>query len=165
MNLPSENSGQQNTLLDSLIRANSQAVEVREQVPYQPVVYAIPEEWQLAEKKLLAEAVKFQPELYRQIRQLATRQEFQQLQDQQLHTIQMEQQEQMRAIRSTLQQDGSVREKYSSDISKLLSDGRRDMQQFVKRLERKIRNMILAAIAASMVLSILACLVLRYLIG
>lgn len=165
MNLPSENSGQQNTLLDSLIRANSQATEVRKEVPYQPVVYAIPEEWRLAEKKLLEEAVKFQPELYRQIRQLATRQEFQQMQDQQLRTIQMEQQEQMRAIRSTLQQDGSVREKYSSDISKLLSDGRRDMQQLAERLERKIRNMILATMAASMVLSILVCLVLRYLIG
>ena len=71
----------------------------------------------------------------------------------------------MRAIRSTLQQDGSVREKYSSDISKLLSDGRRDMQQLAERLERKIRNMILATMAASMVLSILVCLVLRYLIG
>ena len=49
MNSDYENNSQGTTFLDSLIQANGQAMEVREQVPYQPVVYAIPEEWLNAE--------------------------------------------------------------------------------------------------------------------
>ena len=82
------------TSLEALIQANGQAMEVREQVPYRPVVYAIPEEWLNAELELLKNASEFQPELYRLIYQRATRQEFQQMQEQQLHTIRMELREQ-----------------------------------------------------------------------
>ena len=81
MNSKFENDTPNNTFLDRLIQANGQAMETREQVPYQPVVYAIPEEWRLAEKELLEQAVKFQPELYRQIRQLATRQQVEFMQE------------------------------------------------------------------------------------
>ena len=49
MNSDYENNSQGTTFLDSLIQANGQAMEVREQVPYQPVVYAITEEWLNAE--------------------------------------------------------------------------------------------------------------------
>ena len=84
MNSKFENDTPNSTYLDKLIQANGQAVETREQVPYQPVVYAIPEEWRLAEKELLEQAVKFQPELYRQIRQLATRQQVECMREQQL---------------------------------------------------------------------------------
>ena len=52
MNSKFENDTPNNTFLDRLIQANGQAMETREQVPYQPVVYAIPEEWRLAEKEL-----------------------------------------------------------------------------------------------------------------
>lgn len=110
MNSDYENNSQGTTFLDSLIQANGQAMEVREQVPYQPVVYALPEEWLNAEMELLKNASEFQPELYRLIRQRMTQQEFQQMQEQQLHIIRTELREQMSSIRSTLEQDGSVRE-------------------------------------------------------
>ena len=79
MNFSYEQSSQEPTFLDSLIAANGQEVEVREQVPYQPVVYAIPEEWLAAEMELLKNASNFQPELYRLIGQRMTRQEFRQM--------------------------------------------------------------------------------------
>ena len=94
MNSNYESNNMTATSLEALIQANGQAMEVREQAPYQPVVYALPEEWLNAEMELLKNASEFQPELYRLIYQRATRQEFQQMQEQQLHTIRMELREQ-----------------------------------------------------------------------
>ena len=165
MSLDYENSSQEATLWDKLIAANGQAMEIREQVPYQPVIYAIPEEWRLAEKALLEEAVKFQPELYQLIRQQATRQEFQQMQDQQLRTIQAELLEQTSSIRRTLQQDGSVREEFSSDLSRMLSDSRGDMRQFMERLENKIRKLVICTAVSSVALSVLVCMALQHWVG
>ena len=165
MSLDYENNSQGTTFLDSLIEANGQATEVREQIPYQPVIYAIPEEWRLAEKEMLEQAVKFQPELYRLIRQRATRQEFQQMQDQQLRTIQTELREQTKSIRSTLQQDGSVREQFSSELSRMLSDSRGDMRQFMERLESKLKKIIIGTAVSSVTLSVLVCMALQHWVG
>ena len=165
MNSDYENNSQGTTFLDSLIEANGQAMEIREQVPYQPVIYAIPEEWRLAEKEMLEQAIKFQPELYRLIRQRATRQEFQQMQDQQLRTIQTELREQTKSIRSTLQQDGSVREQFSSELSRMLSDSRGDMRQFMERLESKIKKIIIGTAVSSVTLSVLVCMALQHWAG
>ena len=165
MSLDYENNSQGTTFLDSLIEANGQAMEIREQVPYQPVICAIPEEWRLAEKEMLEQAVKFQPELYRLIRQRATRQEFQQMQDQQIRTIQTELREQTKSIRSTLQQDGSVREQFSSELSRMLSDSRGDMRQFMERLESKIKKIIIGTAVSSVTLSVLVCMALQHWVG
>ena len=165
MSLDYENNSQETTLWDKLMAANGQATEVREQVPYQPVIYAIPEEWRLAEKALLEEAVKFQPELYRLIGQRMTRQEFRQMQDQQLQTIRTELQDQMRSIRSTLQQDGSVREQNFSRTSELLCDSRKDMRQLVERLESSLKRILIFTAVGSMALSVLVCMVLQHWLG
>ena len=165
MNFSYEQSSQEPTFLDSLIAANGQAVEVREQVPYQPVVYAIPEEWLAAEMELLKNASNFQPELYRLIGQRMTRQEFRQMQDQQLQTIRTELQDQMRSIRSTLQQDGSVREQNLSRTSELLCDSRKDMRQLVERLESSLKRILIFTAVGSMALSVLVCMVLQHWLG
>ena len=153
------------TSLEALIQANGQAMEVREQVPYRPAVYAIPEEWLQAEKAMLEQAVKFQPELYQLIRQRATRQEFQQMQEQQLRTIRTELREQTSSIRSTLQQDGSVREQNFSRTSDLLSANRQDMRELTKRLENNIKKLMIGTAVSSAVLSLLVCTVWYLLVG
>ena len=165
MSLDYESGSQEATLWDKLIAANGQATEVRNEVPYQPVVYALPEEWRLAEKALLEEAVKFQPELYQLIRQRATRQEFQQMQDQQLRTIQAELLEQTNSMRRILQQDGSVREKFSSELSRMLSASLKAMEATTERLEQKVRKLTRISVAASMVASVLVCVVWHLLAG
>ena len=149
------------TSLEAMIQANGQAMEVREQVPYRPVVYALPEEWLNAEMGLLKNASEFQPELYRLIYQRATRQEFQQMQEQQ----RMELREQASSIRSTLQQDGSVREKYSSELSKMLSDSLRAMETVTSNLQKKIMKILIATAVSSVALSVLVCTVWHLLVG
>lgn len=165
MNFAYENSSQEAAFLDSLIAANGRATEVREKVLYQPVVYALPEEWRQAEVELLEQAVRFQPELYRLISLRATRQEIQQMQEQQLRTIRTEQQELMRSIRSTLEQDGSVREQYSSELSKMLSDGREELRRLTQQVESSIRKIIVGTAVSSAALSVLVCLALLHWAG
>lgn len=165
MNSDYEKNSMSATSLEALIGVNGQAMEVREQVPYQPVVYAIPEEWRLAEKEMLEQAVQFQPELHRLIQQRATRQELQQMEEQQLRTIRTELREQTNSIRSTLQQDGSVREQNFSRTSELLSDNRRDMRELTQRLESKIRKLIIGTAVSSVALSVLVCMALQHWVG
>ena len=80
MSLPSENKKPTGLSLSQLVQRNAKALETREQIPYQHTVYAIPEEWRQKEEQLLADAVQFQPTLYRLITNLATREEFTQMQ-------------------------------------------------------------------------------------
>ena len=72
MNLPSENKNPTGLSLSQLVQRNAQSLETRERIPYQHTVYAIPEEWRKKEEQLLADAVQFQPTLYKLIEQLAT---------------------------------------------------------------------------------------------
>ena len=75
MNYESESSSQQPTMLEQLVQQNQDTVNVREYVPYQPIVYAIPEEWRQEELDMLRKAGEFQPTLYKMIRNLSTKQD------------------------------------------------------------------------------------------
>lgn len=165
MNFKYESGNMSATSLEALIQANGQAVETRQRIPYEMVVYAIPEEWREEEMMLLRNAVEFQPTLYGMIDTLATRQELQQIQAQQLHMLREEQQEQTRSIRSILQQDGSVREKHSSELSRMLSDSLKTMETATVRLEEKIKKLSILSVAASIAASALACVVWHLLAG
>ena len=129
MNSDYENNSQGTTFLDSLIQANGQAVETRQRIPYEMVVYAIPEEWREEEMNLLRHAVQFQPTLYKQIDTLATRQDWQDLLTDQRTVLQTESREMQASMRRILQQDGSVREQYSFELSKMLSDSREELHR------------------------------------
>ena len=165
MNSDCENNNMTATSLEALIQANGQSMEVREQVPYQPVVYAIPEEWLQAEKVMLEQAVKFQPTLYRMIGTLATKEEMERAY--QIHLTQLIRQNEdtMKAVRNTLQQDGNMREKYSSELSKMLSDSLRAMETVASNLQKKITKILIATAVSSAALSVLACLALQHLAG
>lgn len=165
MNLKSESDNMSATSLEALIQANGQAMETRQRIPYEMVVYAIPEEWREEEMMLLRNAVEFQPTLYGMIDTLATRQELQQIQAQQLHMLREEQQEQTRSIRSILQQDGSVREKHSSELSRMLSDSLKTMEAATVRLEERIKKLSILSVAASIAASALVCMVWHLLAG
>lgn len=165
MNFKSESGNMSATSLEALIQANGQAMETRQRIPYEMVVYAIPEEWREEEMMLLRNAVEFQPTLYGMIDTLATRQELQQIQAHQLHMLREEQQEQTRSIRSILQQDGSVREKHSSELSRMLSDSLKTMEAATVRLEEKIKKLSILSVAASIAASVLVCVVWHLLAG
>ena len=165
MNYESESSSQQPTMLEQLVQQNQDTVNVREYVPYQPIVYAIPAEWREEEVEMLRKAVKFQPELYRLIQLCATRQDIQKMQQQHLLTIRKELESQTNSVQRMLQQDGSVREKFFSDCSKMLSDSRREMKSIVEDLQVNIRKIVMRTAVSSVILSVLACILLQHLLS
>lgn len=165
MSLDYEKNSLSATAMEALIQANGQAVETRQRIPYEMVVYAIPEEWREEEMNLLRQAVQFQPTLYKQIDTLATRQDLQHLLTDQRTVLQTESREMQSSMRRILQQDGSVREKFSSDLSGMLSASLKAMEATTERLEQKVRKLTRISVAASMVASVLVCVVWYLLAG
>ena len=165
MSLDYEKNSLSATAMEALIQANGQAVETRQRIPYEMVVYAIPEEWREEEMNLLRQAVQFQPTLYKQIDTLATRQDLQHLLTDQRTVLQAESREMQSSMRRILQQDGSVREKFSSELSGMLSASLKAMEATTSRLEQKVRKLTRISVAASMVASVLVCVVWHLLAG
>ena len=165
MSLDYEKNSLSATAMEALIQANGQAVETRQRIPYEMVVYAIPEEWREEEMNLLRQAVQFQPTLYKQIDTLATRQDWQDLLTDQRTVLQTESREMQASMRRILQQDGSVREKIFSELSGMLSAGLKDMEATTERLEQKVRKLTRISVAVSMVASVLVCVVWNLLAG
>lgn len=165
MNSDYEKNSLSATAMEALIQANGQAVETRQRIPYEMVVYAIPEEWREEEMNLLRQAVQFQPTLYKQIDTLATRQDLQHLLTDQRTVLQAESREMQSSMRRILQQDGSVREKFSSELSGMLSASLKAMEATTERLEQKVKKLTRISMAASMVASVLVCVVWHLLAG
>ena len=165
MSLDYEKNSLSATAMEALIQANGQAVETRQRIPYEMVVYAIPEEWREEEMNLLRQAVQFQPTLYKQIDTLATRQDLQHLLTDQRTVLQAESREMQSSMRRILQQDGSVREKFSSELSGMLSASLKAMEATTSRLEQKVRKLTRISVAASKVASVLVCVVWHLLAG
>ena len=165
MNSDYEKNSLSATAMEALIQANGQAVETRQRIPYEMVVYAIPEEWREEEMNLLRHAVQFQPTLYNMIDTLATRQDLQYLLTDQRTVLQTESREMQSSMRRILQQDGSVREKFSSELSGMLSASLKAMEATTERLEQKVRKLTRISVAVSMVASVLVCLALQHWVG
>ena len=72
MSLNNESKSSLDTFMEDLVRMNGEAMAALEEVPYQPIVYAVPKEWVESGKTLLKNAVQFQPTLSSQISTLAT---------------------------------------------------------------------------------------------
>ena len=165
MSLDYEKNSLSATAMEALIQANGQTVETRQRIPYEMVVYAIPEEWREEEMNLLRQAVQFQPTLYKQIDTLATRQDLQYLLTDQRTVLQAESREMQNSMRRILQQDGSVREKIFSELSGMLSASLKAMEATTERLEQKVRKLTRISVAVSMVASVLVCVVWHLLAG
>ena len=165
MSLPSENKKQTGLSLSQLVQRNAQSLETREMIPYQHTVYAIPEEWRKKEEQLLADAVQFQPMLYRLITNLATREEFTQMQTDQKMQIYQVLGRHTRDVENQLQQDGKEREKFSTDLSRKLSESLQDLDKAKESLERTCRKWVLIAAGVSAASSMLACILCLLLAG
>lgn len=165
MSLPSENKKQTGLSLSQLVQRNAEALETREMIPYQHTVYAIPEEWRKKEEQLLADAVQFQPTLYRLITNLATREELSQMQTDQKMQIYQVLGRHTKDVENQLQQDGKAREKFSTDLSRKLSEGLRDLDNAKENLERTCRKWVLIAAGVSAASSMLACILWLLLAG
>ena len=165
MNYTPDNVSSQGMSIDELVKLNGQAMEEIERTPYQPILYALPEEWLKADRALRQQAADFQPTLYRMIRPLATAEQVTQMQDEQLRLFRQEKQEMLRSIQNSLQQDGRVREKHSSEISEALRTNLKTMETVATNLQKKITRILIATAVSSAALSVLVCMALQYWVG
>ena len=165
MSYTPDNVSSQELSMDELVKLNGQALEEMERIPYQPILYALPEEWLKADRALRQQAADFQPALYRMIRPLATAEQVAQMQDEQLQMFYQEKQEMMRTIQSSLQQDGRAREKHSSEISETLQSSLKSMEAVTSALDSRIRKLLVTTSVASAALSVLVCVVWHLLVG
>ena len=156
MSLPSEQNKQKAMSLSQLVQRNAGALETREQIPYQHTVYAIPEEWRKREEQLLADAVQFQPTLYKMIEALATNSDIIAMQNTVLQRVNQRCTNMEDKVERLLQQDGRKREEFSSDLSRKLSEGLRDLSNAKERMEQTFRKWVLITAAVAAVSSILA---------
>lgn len=165
MNYEHDNVSSQGMSIDELVNLNGQAMEKIDRTPYRPILYALPEEWLKADRALRQQAAEFQPTLYKMIRPLATAEQIFQMQDEQLRMFRQEKQEMLRSIQNSLRQDGSEREKNSSELSKMLSDSLRAMEAVASEVDRKLKKLLITTSVASAALSGLACTVWHLLVG
>ena len=165
MSLPSEQNKQKAISLSQLVQRNAGALETREQIPYQHTVYAIPEEWRKKEEQLLADAVQFQPTLYKLIEQLATYSDIAEMQNTVLQRIHQRCTSMEDKVERLLEQDGRKREEYSSDLSRKLLESLQDLLNTKAELEQTCRKWVLITAAVSVVSSTLACVLCLLLAG
>ena len=165
MNYEHDNASSQGMSIDQLVKLNGQAMEEMDRTPYRPILYALPEEWLKADRTLRQQAAEFQPTLYKMIRPLATAEQIFQMQDEQLRMFRQEKQEMLRSIQSSLQQDGNLREKHSSEISEALRTNLKAMETVASEVDRKLKKLLVTTSVASMLLSVLVCVVWHLLVG
>ena len=165
MNYTPDNVSSQELSMDDLVKLNGQVLEEMERIPYQPILYALPEEWLKADRALRQQAADFQPTLYRMIKPLATAHQVARMQDVQLQMFYQEKQEMTRAFQRSLQQDGRAREKHSSEISETLRSSLKSMEAVTSALDSRIRKLLVTTSVASAALSVLVCVAWHLLVG
>ena len=153
MNSRSENRSSIGMSLEDLVQMNGDTMAVMDEVPYQPIVYAVPKEWVESGKNLLQQAVQFQPTLYKKITPLATQKEVQNLQIQMKVDLGMAKEEVLNSIKDLKKQEGSLKEKFFSELSAQHSAAVKAVQdEYGKQKKENLRFLLITA-ASSAVLS------------
>ena len=163
MSLPYDNEWSP-TALERLTQQNAESLETIQLTPYQPIVWAIPDDIRKQEQLLLERAVEFQPKLYQMLNLRPTRKELEQTIAQYVSLLKDHNEQTMQSIQNALRQAGSEREQHSSAISKTLSDSLKAMEDIAIRLERRVRKLFAITVAASLVASVLVCVVWQWLL-
>ena len=149
--------------IDRLKAATQATVQVVEEIPYLPTVYAIPKEDWEAFRHGLREVMTFQPTLYEQIEDLATREDLNEvlkanwnayrslenLAERKIGEETASLKPLLGQIREELEQDGKKRERIICDIECSARHHFKDMEE----LARSIKHWIIGTLAGSAVLS------------
>lgn len=157
MNLKDESKSSQGFTLEDLVKMNGEAMTVMDEVPYQPIVYAVPKEWLESWRMLLEQAVQFQPTLYGIITPLATQEGLQKQETELKVDLRVIKQEILKRMAEMEQRDGSMRENFLSELSKMHSDSLREIGEEYDRQGKKTKRYLWMTTLASAVLSALVC--------
>ena len=153
MNSRDENRSSQEMSLEDLVQMNGDAMAVLDEVPYQPVVYAVPKEWLESGKQMLELAVAFQPTLYGKISMLATQEGLQHQEVQLKADLEVVKREMLTSIEALKKQDGSLKEEFFSKLSAQHSAALKEIQDEYSRQQKENLRFLLITVASSAVLS------------
>ena len=171
MNSNSDSRLSHNSAVKTLMRKNMENSTKLTEMPYLPQVYAIPAEQRELEHKLLMDAVNFQPELYRQISCLPTREELKnhaaEIQDIEekymARTVKALTEENMKTVsemKTLIEQAGKNQEKYISEASSVLNRMEGETRSTAASLKGLIVKILIGTSVSSVTLSVLVCVVL-----
>ena len=153
MNLRNESKSSTEMSIEDLVKMNGEAMTVLDEVPYQPILYAVPKDWVESGMNLLKNAVQFQPTLYKKITPLATQKEVQNQQIQMKVDLGMAKEEVLNSIKDLKKQDGSLKEKFFSELSAQHSAAVKAVQDEYSRQKKESLRFLLITAASSAVLS------------
>lgn len=153
MNSRNENKSSTEMSIEDLVRMNGDAMAVLDEVPYQPVVYAVPKEWVESGKTLLENAVQFQPTLYEKIALLATQKEMQNQRVQLKADLEVAKREILKEFEELKKQAGSLKESISTSMSEEHTNAVNAIKEEYETQQTKRNQLMWITISASAVLS------------
>ena len=153
MSLNSESKSSLDSFMEDLVRMNGEAMAALDEVPYQPIIYAVPKEWMESGMRLLEQAVQFQPTLYGKISMLATQEGLQHQEVQLKADLEVAKREMLNSIGALKKQDGSLKEEFFSKLSAQHSAALREIQDEYSRQKKENLRFMLITMASSAVLS------------
>ena len=153
MSLNNESKSSLDTFMEDLVRMNGEAMAALEEVPYQPIVYAVPKEWVESGKMLLENAVQFQPTLYEKIALLATQKEMQEQRVQLKADLEVAKREILKECAELKKQAGSLKESISTSMSKEYATAVDAIKEEYETQQTKKNRLMWITISASAALS------------
>ena len=153
MNLKDESRSSNSMSLEDLVKMNGDAMAVLDEVPYQPILYAVPKEWVESGMKLLELALQFQPTLYKKITPLATQEGLQHQEVQLKADLEVAKREMLNSIKDLKKQDGKMKEEFFSKLSAQHSAAVKEIQAEYSRQKKENLRFLLITAASSAVLS------------
>ena len=165
MSLNSESKSSLDTFMEDLIRMNGEAMASLEEVPYQPIVYAVPKEWVESGKALLENAVQFQPTLYSKISTLATQKDLRDVESEVKAELKVVKRELVEKLTDLKEQVGSLKESISTSMSEEYTTAVNAIKEEYETQQTKRNRLMWITISASAVLSGLVSGLCQLLVG
>ena len=153
MNLKNESRSSSEMSLEDLVKMNGDAMAVLDEVPYQPIVYAVPKEWVESGKTLLENAVQFQPTLYSQISTLATQKDLRDVESEVKAELKVVKREILKEFEDLKKQAGSLKESISTSMSEEHTTAVNAIKEEYESQQTKRNRLMWITISASAVLS------------
>ena len=153
MNLKDESRSSSGMSLEDLVRMNGEAMTYLDEVPYQPIVYAVPKEWVESGKTLLENAVQFQPTLYEKITPLATQKDLRDVESEVKAELKVAKRELAEKLTDLKEQVGSLKESISTSVSEEHTTAVNEIKEEYESQQTKRNRLMWITISASAVLS------------
>ena len=153
MSLNNESKSSLDTFMEDLVRMNGEAMAALEEVPYQPIVYAVPKEWVESGKTLLENTVQFQPTLYEKIALLTTQKDLRDVESEVKAELKVVKRELAEKIKDLKEQVGSAKESISTSMSEEHTTAVNAIKEEYESQQTKRNRLMWITISASAVLS------------